>query len=92
MTQIESLICKVVKVTTCISCDGTFLWVKKSYTGDKEMLGECEQFFPELMKVPRMESKLRVVLFKIQFNAQVIFMAYILCSNLSYIITCTGGK
>ncbi|KAJ0643590.1 putative formin, FH2 domain-containing protein [Helianthus annuus] len=36
------------------------------------MLGECEQFFLELMKVPRMESKLRVVLFKIQFNAQVI--------------------
>ncbi|KAJ0441019.1 putative formin, FH2 domain-containing protein [Helianthus annuus] len=35
------------------------------------MLGECEQFFLELMKVPRMESKLRVFLFKIQFNAQV---------------------
>ncbi|KAF5758435.1 putative formin, FH2 domain-containing protein [Helianthus annuus] len=56
------------------------------------MLGECEQFFLELMKVPRMESKLRVFLFKIQFNAQVIFMACILCSNLSYIIKCTEGK
>ncbi|KAJ0680426.1 putative formin, FH2 domain-containing protein [Helianthus annuus] len=68
MSQIELLICKVVKVTTCRSCDGTFLW---GYTGDKEMLGECEQFFLELMKVPRMESKLRVFLFKIQFNDQV---------------------
>ncbi|MFS7999797.1 putative formin, FH2 domain superfamily [Helianthus anomalus] len=56
------------------------------------MLGECEQFFLELMKVPRMESKLRVVLFKIQFNAQVIFVASILCSNLPYIIICTTEK
>ncbi|KAJ0834251.1 putative formin, FH2 domain-containing protein [Helianthus annuus] len=38
------------------------------------MLGECEQFFLELMKVPRMESKLRVFLFKVQFNTQVNFM------------------
>lgn len=30
------------------------------------------QFFLELMKVPRVESKLRVFSFKIQFNAQVI--------------------
>lgn len=29
------------------------------------------QFFLELMKVPRVESKLRVFLFKIQFNSQV---------------------
>ncbi|MFS7972084.1 putative formin, FH2 domain-containing protein [Helianthus anomalus] len=42
----------------------------KNYTGDKEMLGKCEQFFLELMKVPRVESKLRVFLFKIQFNTQ----------------------
>ncbi|KAK4374586.1 hypothetical protein RND71_005263 [Anisodus tanguticus] len=41
------------------------------YTGDKELLGKCEQFFLELMKVPRVESKLRVFLFKIQFKSQV---------------------
>ncbi|KAL2539457.1 Formin-like protein [Abeliophyllum distichum] len=43
----------------------------KGYTGDKDNLGKCEQFFLELMKVPRVESKLRVFLFKIQFNSQV---------------------
>ncbi|PHU24048.1 Formin-like protein 6 [Capsicum chinense] len=43
----------------------------KNYTGDKELLGKCEQFFLELMKVPRVESKLRVFLFKIQFISQV---------------------
>nr|XP_007155281.1 hypothetical protein PHAVU_003G1878000g [Phaseolus vulgaris]ESW27275.1 hypothetical protein PHAVU_003G1878000g [Phaseolus vulgaris] len=42
----------------------------KGYTGDKELLGKCEQFFLELMKVPRVESKLRVFSFKIQFGAQ----------------------
>ncbi len=31
----------------------------------------CAQFFLELMKVPRMESKLRVFSFKIQFGSQV---------------------
>ncbi|XP_042417838.1 formin-like protein 20 [Zingiber officinale] len=43
----------------------------KGYTGDKERLGKCEQFFLELMKVPRVESKLRVFSFKIQFGSQV---------------------
>lgn len=43
----------------------------KGYTGDKEKLGKCEQFFMELMKVPRVESKLRVFSFKIQFLQQV---------------------
>lgn len=43
----------------------------KSYTGDKENLGKCEQFFLELMKVPRVESKLRVFSFKIQFGSQI---------------------
>ncbi|GAA0167748.1 hypothetical protein LIER_43797 [Lithospermum erythrorhizon] len=43
----------------------------KNYTGDREKLGKCEQFFLELMKVPRVESKLQVFLFKIQFSAQV---------------------
>ncbi|KAH9700926.1 Formin-like protein 13 [Citrus sinensis] len=43
----------------------------KGYTGDKEKLGKCEQFFLELMKVPRVESKLRVFSFKIQFHTQV---------------------
>ncbi|KAI3971508.1 hypothetical protein MKW92_003080 [Papaver armeniacum] len=43
----------------------------KGYNGDKENLGKCEQFFLELMKVPRVESKLRVFSFRIQFNTQV---------------------
>ncbi|KAJ1431160.1 Tensin phosphatase, C2 domain [Sesbania bispinosa] len=43
----------------------------KNYSGNKEMLGRCEQFFMELMKVPRVESKLRVFAFKITFSAQV---------------------
>ncbi|KAL5558224.1 hypothetical protein UlMin_034435 [Ulmus minor] len=43
----------------------------KGYGGDKENLGKCEQFFLELMKVPRVESKLRVFAFKIHFRSQV---------------------
>ncbi|CAA0838269.1 Formin-like protein 14 [Striga hermonthica] len=43
----------------------------KNYNGDKEMLGKCEQFFLELMKVPRVESKLRVFAFTITFASQV---------------------
>ncbi|CAI8611387.1 unnamed protein product [Vicia faba] len=43
----------------------------KSYNGEKEKLGRCEQFFMELMKIPRVESKLRVFSFKIQFYSQV---------------------
>lgn len=43
----------------------------KNYAGNKEMLGKCEQFFMELMKVPRVESKLRVFAFKITFSSQV---------------------
>ncbi|CAD5176568.1 unnamed protein product [Musa acuminata subsp. malaccensis] len=43
----------------------------KAYSGNKENLGKCEQFFLELMKVPRVESKLRVFAFKIQFNSQI---------------------
>ncbi|KAG8046909.1 hypothetical protein GUJ93_ZPchr0008g12027 [Zizania palustris] len=42
----------------------------KGYKGDKQVLGECEQFFMELMKLPRVDSKLRVFLFKIQFRSQ----------------------
>ncbi|OMO61745.1 Actin-binding FH2/DRF autoregulatory [Corchorus capsularis] len=42
----------------------------KGYTGDKEKLGKCELFFLELMKVPRVESKLRVFSFKMQFRSQ----------------------
>ncbi|XVF09016.1 hypothetical protein REPUB_Repub07fG0054100 [Reevesia pubescens] len=43
----------------------------KGYTGDKESLGKCEQYFLEVMKVPRVESKLRVFSFKIQFSSQI---------------------
>ncbi|XP_020517128.1 formin-like protein 3 isoform X2 [Amborella trichopoda] len=35
------------------------------------MLGRCKQFFLELMKVPRVESKLRVFSFRITFSTQV---------------------
>ncbi|CAN6480926.1 unnamed protein product [Victoria cruziana] len=35
------------------------------------MLGKCEQFFLEFMKVPRVESKLRVFAFRITFSTQV---------------------
>ncbi|VYS66196.1 unnamed protein product [Arabidopsis thaliana] len=43
----------------------------KNYTGDKATLGKCEQYFLELMKVPGVESKLRVFSFKIQFGTQI---------------------
>ncbi|XP_048624870.1 formin-like protein 20 isoform X2 [Brassica napus] len=43
----------------------------KNYTGDKAVLGKCEQYFLELMKVPRVESKMRVFSFKIQFGTQI---------------------
>ncbi|KAJ0807474.1 putative formin, FH2 domain-containing protein [Helianthus annuus] len=43
----------------------------KGYKGEKDKLGKCEQFFMELMKVPRTESKLRVFSFKLQFGSQV---------------------
>ncbi|KAG2668287.1 hypothetical protein I3760_15G153200 [Carya illinoinensis] len=43
----------------------------KGYTGEKEKLGKCEQFFLELMQVPRVECKLTVFSFKIQFHSQV---------------------
>ncbi|KAL8244136.1 hypothetical protein R6Q59_010394 [Mikania micrantha] len=42
----------------------------KNYTGDLEKLGKCEHYFLELMKVPRMEAKLNIFLFKIQFSSQ----------------------
>ncbi|CAD5324617.1 unnamed protein product [Arabidopsis thaliana] len=43
----------------------------KGFIGNKETLGRCEQFFLELLKVPRVETKLRVFSFKIQFHSQV---------------------
>ncbi|XP_010313824.1 formin-like protein 18 [Solanum lycopersicum] len=45
--------------------------VLKGYKGEKEKLGRCEQFMLELMQVPRIESKLRVFSFTIQFQSQV---------------------
>ncbi|XP_058114083.1 formin-like protein 18 isoform X3 [Magnolia sinica] len=48
----------------------------KGYNGDKENLGKCEQFILELMIVPRVESKLRVFSFKIQFCSQVSYLSY----------------
>ncbi|XP_028753652.1 putative formin-like protein 15b [Neltuma alba] len=44
----------------------------KGYTGDYENLGRCEQYFLEHMKVPRVEAKLGVFSFKIQFNHQIV--------------------
>ncbi|XP_019170578.1 PREDICTED: formin-like protein 18 [Ipomoea nil] len=43
----------------------------KGYKGPKDNLGRCEQFFLELMQVPRTQSKLRVFSFKLQFQSQV---------------------
>ncbi|CAI9298304.1 unnamed protein product [Lactuca saligna] len=43
----------------------------KGYKGEPEMLGKCEQFFLELMKVPCSEAKLVVFSYKIQFREQV---------------------
>ncbi|PKA46503.1 Formin-like protein 3 [Apostasia shenzhenica] len=43
----------------------------KNYSGNRDLLGKCEQFFLELMKVPRVESKLRVFSFRIAFSTQV---------------------
>lgn len=45
--------------------------ILKGYSGEKENLGRCEQFFFGLMEVPRVETKLRVFSFKIQFHSQV---------------------
>ncbi|KAK3029751.1 hypothetical protein RJ639_038028 [Escallonia herrerae] len=45
--------------------------VLENYSGEKDMLGKCEQFLMELMKVPRVESKLRVFSFTITFSSQV---------------------
>ncbi|XP_022948710.1 formin-like protein 20 isoform X2 [Cucurbita moschata] len=44
----------------------------KGYCGDKEKLGKCEQYFLEMMQVPRVESKLRVFSFKIHFSSQIV--------------------
>ncbi|KAK1396614.1 hypothetical protein POM88_006477 [Heracleum sosnowskyi] len=43
----------------------------KNYKGEKDKLGKCKQFFFKLMQVPRAESKLRVLSFKLQFKSQV---------------------
>ncbi|CAI9284847.1 unnamed protein product [Lactuca saligna] len=42
-----------------------------NYAGDKEILGECEQFFLECAKIPRMNSKLQVFAFAITFSRRV---------------------
>ncbi|XP_050936215.1 formin-like protein 20 isoform X2 [Cucumis melo] len=44
----------------------------KGYSGDKDKLGKCEQYFLEMMQVPRVESKLRVFSFKIHFSSQIV--------------------
>ncbi|KAJ8528151.1 hypothetical protein K7X08_021843 [Anisodus acutangulus] len=45
--------------------------VLKGYKEQKEKLDRCEQFMSELMQVPRIESKLRVFSFTIQFQSQI---------------------
>ncbi|KAJ0878564.1 putative formin, FH2 domain-containing protein [Helianthus annuus] len=54
-----------------LALDASALDIDQNYTGNKEMLGKCELFFMELMKVPRVESKLRVFAFTITFTSQV---------------------
>ncbi|KAI3690449.1 hypothetical protein L2E82_48475 [Cichorium intybus] len=43
----------------------------KSYTGNKKMLGECEQFFFECAKIPRIVQKLHVFAFTTTFSSRV---------------------
>ncbi|KAI3771863.1 hypothetical protein L6452_03034 [Arctium lappa] len=43
----------------------------KGYKGEVDKLGKCEQFFLELMRVPRSEAKLRVFSYKLQFSTQI---------------------
>ncbi|XP_052111010.1 formin-like protein 20 isoform X1 [Arachis duranensis] len=59
-----------VKINKLIILNSYILFCQ-GYTGDKENLEKCEQYFLELMKVPRVESKLRVFSFKIQFLSHV---------------------
>nr|KAJ0192698.1 hypothetical protein LSAT_V11C800414530 [Lactuca sativa] len=40
----------------------------KGYKGEREKLGKCEQFFIELMRIPRAEAKLTVFSYKLQFS------------------------
>nr|KAJ0192897.1 hypothetical protein LSAT_V11C800414600 [Lactuca sativa] len=44
----------------------------KGYKGEPEMLGKCEQFFLELMKVPRWGAKLVVFSYMIKFREELI--------------------
>ncbi|CAH1432752.1 unnamed protein product [Lactuca virosa] len=44
----------------------------KGYQGEYEMLGKCELFFFELMKVPRAEAKLTAFSYKLHFSTQLI--------------------
>ncbi|PWA73417.1 formin, FH2 domain-containing protein [Artemisia annua] len=44
---------------------------RKGCKREKDKLGRCEQFFLELMKVPRAKSKLKVFSYKLRFNAQI---------------------
>ena len=37
---------------------------------DLKLLGKCEQFFLELLRVPRIEQKLNVFAFKLAFDEQ----------------------
>ncbi|KAL8136934.1 hypothetical protein V2J09_002935 [Rumex salicifolius] len=43
----------------------------KGYNGERDKLGKCEQFFLTLMQVLRVEAKLRVYSFKLQFRTQI---------------------
>ncbi|KAF8074398.1 hypothetical protein N665_1104s0006 [Sinapis alba] len=54
----------------------------KGYNGDKDKLGKSELFFLEMMKVPRVETKLRVFSFKIQFCSQISELRNSLCCQL----------
>ncbi|KAK4343277.1 hypothetical protein RND71_036371 [Anisodus tanguticus] len=47
------------------------IMLSKGYKEQKEKLDRCEQFMSELMQVPRIESKLRVFSFTIQFQSQI---------------------
>ncbi|EOA36765.1 hypothetical protein CARUB_v10012637mg [Capsella rubella] len=60
--------------------------LKNCAGGDREMLGKCEEVFAELMKVPRIEAKLRVLGFKIACVSKVEMSNSLILKSCSVVI------
>ncbi|KAJ6236902.1 protein diaphanous [Anaeramoeba flamelloides] len=39
-----------------------------SFDGDKELLGDCEKFYLELIKIPRLQQRIKLFIFKLSFK------------------------